>query len=883
MSKVPTLLMVAVFTLVGTLLPAAGNADLPDHSTEFTISTYNEAPLLAAMVADGRLPPVETRLPSEPMVIQTVDEVGQYGGRWTFGIPKEDGLGVYSHPVHDFATRYDPRDGTIKPNVLRGWETSADGRTITMSLHPDMKWSDGHPFTAEDIMFWLDDIIGNHELTPHEPIWLQTAGKLPTVIKLDGTTLEWGFATQRGLLLGHLTSDKGNIFAPMHYLKQFHKDYGDPQHLTAMVSEAGFEDWTQLFKSKWDWYTAQDPSYPVLNPWVVRTPFAESSALTVYERNPYYWKIDQVGNQLPYLDEVAIANTQNLHVLNSKAIAGDFNFQFDYLDPAKYQLVDNQGERANYRLLPWQTGIGSEVALFFNQSYPDVMVRELFQDLRFRQALSLAIDREEINQSVFYGDREPGQATVVEDSALYRPEYAEAFAHYDPDQANDLLDEIGLTERDQAGFRLGPNGTSLTVFLDVPEENFAASETAELVASHWRDVGVNTATRPIEYRRYLERRNDNEAQVAVQPMHSLSIPYAANHLISTDYIFGPEIGKWYATEGADGQEPADPIKEALAHFDKIKGQVSVVERNELFERLLGLQAQNLWILGTVSGPQGIRIARNDFRNVPDDPIYDIGVGPSIGSTAPEQYFLRQPSSNGGAPEQPVEETSPLPLDTTVDEDSSSDPPTRTASRAFAAPQEYTPDTYAIYSIVAFPSGHTSESKHRYLRICEGYVASVDHFSFLRDQYGILLHDQIVIVWPISIKTTADILNDAEQAACDTAVESYDMYRGRHAIDRVSHATGKKLDAEGPYLIAWGPSAASGESIVVVDDLSSVTTAAEATRMFRRWRSEVEKDPTTWKAPTKFRDKVRRWFDRWGTIGLEAFYVLVQEGFPVSKR
>ena len=163
-------LMSCVAVLLGLVLAAPGI---------WAQMQYQEAPALAAMVQEGTLPAVQERLPAEPMVIQTVEEVGQYGGRWTFGIPTQSQLGVYSYATYDFAARWNRPADQIIPNVIRDWEFSEDGRTITMHLRAGMKWSDGQPFTADDIVFWLDDFVRNDDLSPGKPGWLLVAGELP--------------------------------------------------------------------------------------------------------------------------------------------------------------------------------------------------------------------------------------------------------------------------------------------------------------------------------------------------------------------------------------------------------------------------------------------------------------------------------------------------------------------------------------------------------------------------------------------------------------------------------------------------------------------------------------------------------------------------------
>ena len=627
-------LMSCVSVLLGLVLMAPGI---------WAQMQYQESPALAAMVQEGTLPAVQERLPAEPMVIQTVEEVGQYGGRWTFGIPTQSQLGVYSYATYDFAARWNRAADVIIPNVIRDWEFSEDGRTITMHLRAGMKWSDGQPFTADDIVFWLDDFVRNDDLSPGKPGWLLVAGELPVGTKIDDTAVSWTFSAPPGLLLNDFATTRGNIFAPKHYMEQFHTDFTDTDKVQAMAKEAGFEDWTQLFRNKRDWYRAQNHDYPVLNAWAVKTSFEDSPTLTVYERNPYYWKVDQAGNQLPYIDEVAVAITTTAETLNLKTMAGEFDFQMRYLNPANFTLFYDNQERGDYRILEWPTGIGSDAALFFNQSTPDLVLRELFQDLRFRQALSLAIDREEINQLVFDGQGQARQATVVELSPLFKPEYAAAYAEHDPERADQLLDAIGLTQRDGDGFRLRPDGKTLSLLLDSPGEKTATIDSIELVIEYWGDIGIKAAANHTERSAYRARRNANETQINVWEMGFMMYPSNPLFLIasSSGSDFGPDLGVWYNTGGAEGQEPPEAMKEALSAYDQIKQTPDTEKKNELFHRILELQAENIWVLGLVGGVKETLIVKNHLRNVPDESIFDSLVGRYIGLTAAEQYFIRQ--------------------------------------------------------------------------------------------------------------------------------------------------------------------------------------------------------------------------------------------------
>jgi peptide/nickel transport system substrate-binding protein len=601
---------------------------------------YQEAPALAAMVEAGTLPPVQERLPAEPLVIEPVEEIGQYGGTWEKLISSAGQTALMTIYAYDRLLRWNPDATAIEPNIATSYEVTDGGKTFVFHLREGMKWSDGHPFTADDFVFWYEDMLLNEELTPSFPTWLMAGGEPVVIEKIDDYTVRFRFAAPYGLLPEYL-SYFNLPFRPKHYLQQFHPAYADQDDLDKLIKEEGVEHWYQLFQNKDQWYRKFNPDLPVVEPWVVITP--QPATRVVLERNPYYWKTDPAGNQLPYIDEVAVSITTTVETLNLKTMSGEFDFQMRYLNPANFTLFYDNQEREDYRILEWPTGIGSDAALFFNQSTPDLVLRELFQDLRFRQALSLAIDREEINQLVFDGQGQPRQATVVALSPLFKPEYAAAYADHDPDRANQLLDAIGLTERDGDGFRLRPDGETLSLLLDSPGEKTATIDSIELVIEYWGDIGIKAAANHTERSAYRARRNANETQINVWEMGFMMYPSNPLFLIasSSGSDFGPDLGVWYNTGGAEGQEPPEAMKEALRAYDQIKQTPDTEQKNELFHRILELQAENIWVLGLVGGVKETLIVKNHMRNVPDESIFDSLVGRYIGLTAAEQYFIRQ--------------------------------------------------------------------------------------------------------------------------------------------------------------------------------------------------------------------------------------------------
>ncbi len=217
---------------------------------------YHEAPILAEMVAAGDLPPVEERLPAEPLVEEVVDGIGQYGGTLRRAFLGPGDHNNYTRVVYDALVRHAPDGSAVIPHIAKGWESNDDFTEWTVFLREGMKWSDGEPFTADDIMFWYEHILLNEDLMPATPVWMLNAdGSVATVEKVDDYSVKWTFGQPNTAFLLDLANKDGadaaisNLsFVPAHYLMDYHPDFADAAELQAKVDEAGFDTWVELFR-----------------------------------------------------------------------------------------------------------------------------------------------------------------------------------------------------------------------------------------------------------------------------------------------------------------------------------------------------------------------------------------------------------------------------------------------------------------------------------------------------------------------------------------------------------------------------------------------------------------------------------------------------------
>ena len=434
-----------------------------EQATGNSISTFSEAPMLAAMVAAGELPPLQERLPEEPLVVQPLATIGRYGGNL---------IGAANYPTYGADDVWSARIqgllkpsmdlSTVVPNAAKAWQVSDDLSNVTVHLRRGMKWSDGQPFTADDILFWYDDYLGNDEINPVKPKMWSPGGELMRVEKLDDLTVRYRFAAPfpGGTVLLAAVPRDGNwtTFAPRHYLEQFHISYNPEAN--DLAKAAGHDNWHQLLRSHWglEIQSREDVDLPSIDSWVLDE--VDAAGNKYFTRNPYYWKIDTAGNQLPYIDEQTRQLFDSMETIHLQVINGDLSYAAFHSVLNNYPLYKSNEGEGGYRVLLWNSLRGAEQTFYWNQTSKDPVLREIFNDIRFRQATSLAINRAEINDSLFFGRAVPRQATVNPGNELFEPWMADHYAEYDPDRANELLDEMGLEWDANGEYRLRPEASA---------------------------------------------------------------------------------------------------------------------------------------------------------------------------------------------------------------------------------------------------------------------------------------------------------------------------------------------------------------------------------------------------------------------------------------
>lgn len=592
---------------------------------------YNEAPMLRVKVAAGELPPVEERLPEEPLVLPVRDKIGTYGGTVdtaSFRIPPLLGynMGNFSgQTLVTYAWGLRAKAGTIVSNIAKDFEVNENATKFTFYLRKGMKWSDGYPFTTEDITFYWNQVIKNDQLTLSKPpVFKNKDGSLMELKVIDETTFQLIFKDPQPAFLSTLASAWGSsphfVMYPKHYLKKFHPDFTDEKELKTLVKEEGFDEWFQLFGAKVGSHKPQsNPEKPRLQAWIPKK-VPPDIPPWVWERNPYFWAVDEEGNQLPYIDR--FRNTKVEVELNYlRAITGEsdmaFILSFDPLGELK--KAEKEGK---LKVLLASPPYDTERHLIFNQTSNDPMLRKIFGDKRFRVAVSHAINREQISNLLYFGMLEPQQSMPPKGSEIYEvtKHLAKKYTEYDPEKANRLLDEVGLDKRDSKGYRLRPDGKPL--FLNVLTYQQAWAPTIEIFADNLREVGLNTQLKIVDLGYFWPAVRNNEVDVwatAGGPVNPTLIDGNARFFVPFESGSGyaPKYGQWVRTDGKQGEKPTGAFMENVERWRKLLVEPDAEKRLQLKKEIVTTAIENLWVIGTLEANPLILVFNPKMKNVPE--------------------------------------------------------------------------------------------------------------------------------------------------------------------------------------------------------------------------------------------------------------------------
>ncbi|GGE15924.1 peptide ABC transporter substrate-binding protein [Aureimonas endophytica] len=612
-----------------------------------------EPPVLKEDVAGGKLPPVAERIPAEPLVVDLAAEgkrVGDYGGslRMIEGQAKDTRRMV----VYGYArlVGYTP-DQKLQPDIAKAVDVE-DERVFTFHLRRGHKWSDGEPFTADDFRYWWEDVIGNKQLTPFgPPREMLVDGEPPKVSFIDAETIRYEWSKPNPFFLPAIAGPQPlYIYRPAHYLKKYHAKYVDAEKLAQKVKDAGQRDWVALHFKYDQMYKNSDPKLPSLEPFVLRT--KPPSDRFVFARNPYFHRIDTAGHQLPYLDEVAMAIASS-KLIPAKTGAGEADLQASYLVFNNYAFLRQAARNRDFDVRRWASGKGSKITLYPNLNAKDEVWRKLFQNVDFRRALSLGMNREDINQAIFYGLGKPVIDTAQEGSPLYDAARAARYAAYDPDEANRLLDSIGLTEK-ESGVRLLPDGRQMIIVVETAGEDTEQVDVLGLIAEDYRKIGIKLLIKPSERDTLSSRLAAGSTLMSVWTGLENGLPtpdWSPAQLAPTngEQPEWPNWGSHFETKGTMGTAPDLPVAQKLLDlnrrwtFSSDEG-----ERTAIWKEMLDINADEALRIGIVSGIDNIVVVSKKLQNVPDRGVYNWNPGAFFGTYRMETFFFGEPDQRQAA-------------------------------------------------------------------------------------------------------------------------------------------------------------------------------------------------------------------------------------------
>lgn len=613
-----------------TLLLGSLNAWAADH----------ESPMLGEMVEKGTLPALEQRLPENPMVITPVDKIGKYGGTWRRVEPNYQFHEWSNEPLIDL----DDKQNYV-PNLAESFELSDDKRTYKFTLRKGMKWSDGAPFTTEDVDFWYNNLELNSDLEPSVKSLFLSGGEPAKLNIIDAQTFELQYKEPNpNFIEMHLRSTMEFRLpqSPKHYLKDYLPGMADQAALDKKVADAGMTDWRQLFHNRWNTRSNTNPDLPVLYTWVYNTDPQQLQQKAV--RNPYYWKVDTEGNQLPYIDAMTWPQTAEPQVIILKALAGEVDMDRISKLTSDFTALKKGEEKGNYKTRMMELDDHANMLVLFpNQDYDgeEKEVQRLMRSKDFRHAVSLGIDRETHNDILGIGLSTPAQSVILPSSPGGSEETSSAYTKRDLDTANKLLDDLGLDKRDSENYRLGKDGKELSFLVHFQAGRKISEEGAILLKADMDKLGLRFIMRSDEKSYFEQVRRGGDYQMVLHNNTSgLNPLFGANNYfpVMSENNFAPKQSAYYLSKGTNGvaltpdmQQLADIYEQLLKEGDKAAFASKVDE-------VMKLHAENLWAIGILRYTASPAVVHNRMRNVPAK-LYSVYKGPFYHNK--EQYYIEE--------------------------------------------------------------------------------------------------------------------------------------------------------------------------------------------------------------------------------------------------
>ena len=601
-----------------------------------------EPPLLQDAVKSGKLPPMSERLPKVPLAVPFGDRApGKYGGDLRMLMAKDRDIRMMVVYGYARLVGYD-RNLELVPDLLESFDAQ-EGRIFTLKLRKGHRWSDGQPFTTEDFRYYWEDVASNKELSPAgPPRELLVDGERPKFEVLSDTVVRYTWHKPNPHFLPRQAGASPLfIYRPAHYLKPLHKKYSEKVR-KAEAEGTAKRRWSAVHNRADNLYESDNPDLPTLQPWMNTTRPPADRFVAV--RNPYFHRVDENGRQLPYIDRLILA-VADPKLIPAKTGAGEADLQARDVHFNNYTFL-KQGEMKNgYRTLLWRPGKGSHFALFPNLNANDPVWRAVLRDVRFRRALSLAIDRALVNQVLYFGLAIESNNTVLPQSPLFREAYRDRWARYDRKQASQLLDQMGL-RMGRDGIRRLHDGRPLEIIIETAGESSEHTDVLELIRETWREVGIKLFSKPSQREAWRNRIYSGETLMSAWSglENGLATPDNSPDELAptsqTQYQWS-KFGQYLETAGKSG-DPIDipEVKELERLYRTWLESKTRQDRERAWHAMLELHAEQQFVIGVVSGvPQPV-VVRGTLMNVPERGFYNWDPGAFFGIYRPDTFWFR---------------------------------------------------------------------------------------------------------------------------------------------------------------------------------------------------------------------------------------------------
>ena len=608
-------------------------------------ANYLEPPAFESDVKAGKLAPVAKRLPENPLVVKLPAgaQPGQYGGSLNMLIGRSRDVRMLVVYGYARLVGYD-QSFNVVPDILESIEAK-DERVFTMKLRRGHRWSDGQAFTIDDFRYFWEDVANNKELSPTgPPSDLLVNGEAPKVEYPDAQTVRYSWSRPNPDFLPRMAGASPLfIYRPAHYLKQFHRKYSKKVAETE-ASGTAKRGWAAIHNREDNMYQYDNPKLPTLQPWInsSKPPADRFVAL----RNPYFHRVDANGRQLPYIDRVVLAVAEG-KLIPAKTGAGESDLQARDIQFNNYTFLKKGEKTNNYRTLLWKTARGAHFALFPNLNVADPGWRPIMRDPRFRRALSLSIDRAQVNQVLYFGLATESNDTVVAESPLYRKEYQTRWTQYDKKAAEKLLDELGL-KRGADGVRRLPDGRPMEILVETAGESTEQTDVLEMIRETWREVGIKLFPKPSQREVLRNRVFSGEALMSVwtgieNGLAGAGVSPEELAPTSQQQLQWPKFGQHFETGGKAGEAPdIAEVAELLKLNGAWRNAASRDERTKIWHRMLQIHSEQQFSIGVINGVAQPVVVRNSLRNVPEKGIYNWDPGAFFGIYRPDTFWFSGP-------------------------------------------------------------------------------------------------------------------------------------------------------------------------------------------------------------------------------------------------